>query len=95
MSRLKIVDLSFFESELSNSSEIQGGYQPVASVSNSFSTANFAGYFGNWSISKDGNGGYSIAANINAAAGGAIAGAVSGAASDGSVFASSFTRASV
>jgi hypothetical protein len=94
MSRLKIVDLSFFESELSNSSEVQGGYQPVASVSSSFSTANFAGYYGDWSIYKDSSGGYSIVANIYTGVGGAIAGAVSGAVSDGSVYAASYAQAS-
>lgn len=97
MNRLKIVDLSFLETELSNSGEVQGGtgaiFQPVASVSTSYNGANTAGYFGSWAIYKDAYGGYTIAANVYGYAGGAVAGAIAGAASDGTQFTTSSAQA--
>ncbi|RUS96250.1 hypothetical protein DSM106972_087920 [Dulcicalothrix desertica PCC 7102] len=98
MNKLKIADLSFCETELSNSGEVQGGagayYQPVGSVSTSFSADNSAGYYGNWGVYRDTYGGYIITANVYGSVGGAAAGAASGAASDGTHYASSSAQAS-
>lgn len=98
MNQLKIVDLSFLETELSDSGEVQGVtggfYQPVSSVSTSYTGANTAGYFGNWAISKDPYGGYTIAANVYGYAGGAVAGAIAGAVSDGTQYTTSYAGAS-
>jgi hypothetical protein len=92
MSQLKITDISFLESELSSSNQVQGGSRTVASVSNSFSADTFAQYSGYWSVYNDGRG-YRIIANAYADAGGAAAGALSGAASDGTVYTSSYSNA--
>ncbi|MBF2065799.1 MAG: hypothetical protein IGS39_15460 [Calothrix sp. C42_A2020_038] len=95
MSRLKIVDLSFLETELSQSGEVQGGistfYQPVGSVSTSFDAAFNASYFGNWSVYQIGRG-YVVEASIYGSASGASAGATAGATSDGTHFATSYAR---
>ncbi|MBW4505241.1 MAG: hypothetical protein KME64_01805 [Scytonematopsis contorta HA4267-MV1] len=92
MSQLKITDISFFESELSSSNQVQGGSRTVASVSNSFSADTYAQYSGSWFAYNDGSG-YRIIANTYANAGGAVAGAASGAASDGTVYTSSYANA--
>lgn len=92
MNQLKIVDLSFLETELSNSSEVQGGigfFQPVGSVSNSYNAANTAGYSGNWLVFQVPSGGYAITANVSGFSGGAFSGAIAGAASDGTQFTAS------
>ncbi len=94
MSRITIVDLSFCESEISGSSQIQGGitvYSPTGAWSVSSDSAHSEGYYTDYFFDKKtGNYGYVIAAQVS----GAVAGATAGALSDGTKYASAYSSAS-
>ncbi|WP_414582139.1 hypothetical protein [Scytonema sp. PCC 10023] len=95
MSRLKVVDLSFFETELPSDSQVHGGltvYSPTGSsystsaTSNSSSGSNVTHYFDRATGKYSYNIGYYVA--------GAVAGGVAGAAADGSTFTTAYSSAS-
>jgi len=97
MSLLKIVDLSFCESQLPSHSKVQGGWSISVSSpggrsswSASADSAHSSGYFTDFYFDRStGAYGYVVGAFVA----GSVAGAVAGALSDGSTFASSFSRA--
>lgn len=96
MSRITILDLSFCESEISGSSQIQGGIgitvnSPTGAWSVSASSAHSQGYYTDYFFDKEtGSYGYVIGAYVS----GAVAGAVAGAVSDGTQYVSSYSSAS-
>ncbi|MBW4569298.1 MAG: hypothetical protein KME31_15130 [Tolypothrix carrinoi HA7290-LM1] len=93
MSRITILDLSFCESEISGSSQIQGGigitvYSPTGTWSVSADSAHSHSHYTNHFFDKEtGSYGYVVAAQFS----GAVAGAAAGAASDGTQYASSYS----
>ncbi|MEB3181909.1 MAG: hypothetical protein VKL59_23175 [Nostocaceae cyanobacterium] len=95
MSRLKIVDLSFCETEFSSNSQVIGGitvYSPTGSWSASYGSAKSAGYYTDHFFDKTtGNYGYLVIAHTDGAVGGAIAGALG----DGTNYASSYSIAGI
>jgi hypothetical protein len=92
MSQLTIHDLSFCESALADSNQVQGG--AVASCSRSFQTANSTRNSASWFIiGSPTSPNADIVANLSGSTAGATTGAISGATSDGSNFASTFTQA--
>jgi hypothetical protein len=78
MSRLKVVDLSFFETELANISQVQGGTS-YGSYSTSYSSDRSSGYIADYSVNKNNR---TISYVVSAHAGGAVAGAIAAAVSD-------------
>lgn len=97
MSQLKIVDLSFCESQLPSNSEVQGGRgisvsSPTgrSSWSASADSAHDAGYSTGYFFDRSsGAFGYYVGAFVA----GAVAGAAAGALADGGTFASSYSGA--
>jgi hypothetical protein len=92
MSQLTIHDLSFCESALADSNQVQGG--AVASFSASFQAANSTRNSASWFIiGSPTSPNADIVASISGGTAGVTAGAISGATSDGTNFASTFTQA--
>ena len=92
MSQLIIHDLSFCESALADSNQVQGG--AVASFSTSFEAVNSTRNSVFWSIiGSPTSPNADIVASISGGSAGVTAGAISGATSDGTNFASTFTQA--
>jgi hypothetical protein len=77
MNRLKVVDLSFCETQLPDISRVQGG--DFGSRSTSYSSDRSSGYFADYSVNKDNR---TISYVVSGYAGGAVAGAIAAAVSD-------------
>ena len=87
MSRLKILDLSFCESEVSNSSRVQGGVLQT-SVSTAFNAATSANFSATFAITDNRN----VSVVVLGTAGGASASGIAAAFSDGAVSSSTLVR---
>jgi hypothetical protein len=93
MSQLRIVDLSFCESDISITTEVQGGlgvtvYSPTGAYSTSANSAHSSGYFTAFYFDRNtGKFGYAVSAGYSAS----VAGAVAGAIADGSTYVGTFT----
>ena len=95
MSKLRIVDLSFCESDIPINTEVRGGlgatiYSPAGVYSTSAESERISSYFTAFYFDRNtGYFGYGVSAEYSAS----VAGAVAGAIADGSTYVGTFTSA--